>query len=57
MRFPSGGSILLQGPVAQQLKQTQGKEARISYAMEVLTKAQKVVEKAQRRSRDQGMER
>ncbi|MEM9947525.1 MAG: hypothetical protein AAF810_15925 [Cyanobacteria bacterium P01_D01_bin.36] len=51
------GSILLQGPVAQQLKQTQGKEAGISYAMEVLTKAQKVVEKAQRRSRDQGMER
>ena len=51
------GSILLQGPVAQQLKQTQGKEAGVTYAMEVLTKAQKVVEKAQRRSRDQGMER
>ncbi|MEL6263453.1 MAG: MobF family relaxase [Cyanobacteria bacterium J06626_6] len=51
------GSILLQGPVAQQLKQTQGKEAGVTYAMEVLAKAQKVVEKAQRRSRDQGMER
>ena len=51
------GSILLQGPVAQRLKQTQGKEAGVTYAMEVLAKAQKVVEKAQRRSRDQGMER
>ena len=51
------GSILLQGPVAQQLKQTQGKEAGVTYAMEVLRKAQKVVEKAHRRSRDQGMER
>ena len=49
-------SILLQGPVAQELKQTQGKEAGVEYAMEVLAKAQKVVEKAQRRSRDQGME-
>ena len=49
-------SILLQGPVAQELKQTQGKEAGVKYAMEVLAKAQKVVEKAQRRSRDQGME-
>ena len=39
------GSILLQGPVAQQLKQTQGKEAGVKYAMEVLAKAQKVVEK------------
>ena len=51
------GSILLQGPVAQELKQTQGKEAGVTYAMEVLAKEQKVVEKAQRRSRDQGMER
>ena len=50
-------SILLQGPVAQGLKQTQGKEAGVAYAMEVLAKAQKVVEKEQRRSRDQGMER
>ena len=56
-------SILLQGPVAQELKQTQGKEAGVTYAMEVLAKAQQVVEKAQqakpaqRRRRDQGMER
>ena len=50
------GSILLQGPVAQQLKQTHGKDAGVEYAMGVLAKAQKVVEKAQRRSRDQGME-
>ena len=57
------GSILLQGPVAQELKQTQGKEAGMKYAMEVLVKAQKVVEKAQqanrsrKRSQDKGMER
>ena len=51
------GSILLQGPVAQELKQTQGKEAGMTYANEVLVKAKQVVEKAQRRSRDQGMER
>ena len=51
------GGILLQGPVAQQLKQTQGKEAAVEYAMEVLTKERKIVEKAQRRSRDQEMER
>ena len=50
------GSILLQGPVAQELKQTQGKESGVKYAMEVLAKEQKVVEKAQRRSRDMGME-
>ena len=50
------GSILLQGPVAQELKQTRGKEAGMTYAMEVLAKAQEVVEKSQRRSRDQGME-
>ena len=50
------GSILLQGPVAQELKQTQGKDAGVEYAMGVLAKAKRVVEKAQRRSRDQGME-
>ena len=50
------GSILLQGPVAQELKQTQGKDAGVEYAMGVLAKAQKVVEKAQRRSLDRGME-
>ena len=65
-------SILLQGPVAQELKQTQGKEAGVTYAMEVLAKAQKVVEKSQElvkrqelskqiqkkrsKERDQGME-
>ena len=27
------GSILLQGPVAQQLKQTEGKEAGVAYAI------------------------
>ena len=46
------GNILLQGPVAQQLKQTQGKDAGVKYAMEVLAKAKKFVEKAQ----SQGME-
>ena len=51
------GSILLQGPIAQQLKQTQGKEAGVKYVAEVLTKEQQTVEKAQRRSLDQGMER
>ena len=51
------GSILLQGPVAQQLRQTQGKEAGVTYAMEALAKARKVVENAQRRSRSQEMER
>ena len=50
------GSILLQGPVAQHLKRTQGKEAGTTYAMEVLARAQKVVEKAQRHNRSQGME-
>ena len=50
------GRILLQGPVAQQMKQTKGKEVSKAYAMEVLTKAQKVVEKAQRHSRSQEME-
>ena len=57
------GSILLQGPVAQELKRTQGKEAGMTYAIEVLVKVQKVVEKAQpsnrnrKRSQDRGMER
>ena len=50
------GSILLQGPVAQELKQTQGKDAGVEYAMGVPAKAKRVVEKAQRRSRDQGIE-
>ena len=50
------GNVLLQGPVAQQLKRTQGKEAGIQYAAKVLAKAQKVVEKEQRQSRGQGME-
>ena len=57
------GSILLQGPVAQELKQTQGQEAGVEYAMEVLAEAQQVVEKAhqasrsRKRSQDKGMER
>ncbi|MGB3790407.1 MAG: MobF family relaxase [Phormidesmis sp.] len=50
------GRVLLQGPVAQELKQTQGEEAGVKYAMEVLAKERQVVEKAQRRSCDQGME-
>jgi len=50
------GSVLLQGPVAQELKQTQGEDAGIKYAMGVLAKERKVVEKAQRRSRDRGIE-
>ena len=54
------GSILLQGPVAQELKQTQGKEAGVKYALEVLAKEQKIVEKAQQtkriKSRNRGME-
>ncbi len=54
------GSVLLQGPVAQELKQRQGKEAGVKYAVEVLAKEQKVVEKAQQtkqvKSRDRGME-
>ena len=50
------GRVLLQGPVAQELKQTQGKEAGVKYAMEVLAKERQVVEKAQRRSCDRGIE-
>ena len=50
------GRVLLQGPVAQELKQTQGEEAGVKYAMEVLAKAKQVVEKAQRRDQNRGME-
>ena len=50
------GRVLLQGPVAQRLNQTQGKEAVEKYVSEVLTKERKRVEKAQRLSRDQGRE-
>ena len=46
------GSILLQGPVAQQTKRTKGKEVGTTYVMEVLEKAQKKVEK----SHSRGME-
>ena len=54
--------ILLQGPVAQKLRQTQGKEAGVTYAMKVLVEAKKVVEKAHqsgrshKRSQNKGME-
>ncbi len=57
------GAVLLQGPVAQELKRTQGKDAGLMYAGEVLVKARKIVEEARQvkqskgRSRDQGMER
>ena len=54
------GSILLQGPVAQELKQTQGKEAGVKYAVEVLAKERQIAEKARQtkriKSRDRGME-
>ena len=50
------GRVLLQGPVAQELNQTQDEEAGVKYAMEVLAKERQVVEKAQRRSCNQGME-
>ena len=40
------GSILVQGPVAQQIRRTKGKEAGTTHVMEVLEKAQKIVEKA-----------
>ena len=50
------GRVLLQGPVARQLKQTEGKAAAIEYAKVVLAKAQKVVEREQRRYLDRGME-
>ncbi|WP_141242244.1 hypothetical protein [Leptolyngbya sp. BC1307] len=57
------GAVLLQGPVAQKLKRTEGKEAGLKYAGEVLAKARRIVEQArqaeqsQRPSHDQGMER
>ena len=57
------GRVLLQGPVAQELKRTQGKEAGAEYASEVLVEARKMVERSQqakrsqRRNCDQGMER
>ena len=51
------GAVLLQGPVAQELKRAQGREAGLKYAGEVLVKVRKFVEQEQRRSHDQGMER
>ncbi len=57
------GRVLLQGPVAQELKRTEGKEAGLKYAGEVLVEAQKIVERERQakpskgRSRDRGMER
>ena len=51
------GRVLLQGPVAQELKRTEGKEVGLKYAGEVLVKVRKIVEQEQRRSRDRGMER
>ncbi|MEL6856588.1 MAG: helicase C-terminal domain-containing protein, partial [Cyanobacteria bacterium J06607_13] len=57
------GRVLLEGPTSQELKQTQGKDASIAYVTEVMSKAQLMVERAQRtrrsqqKSRDQGMER
>ena len=50
------GRVLRQGLAAQQLKQTHGKEAVEQYVSEVLTKECKRVEKAQRQSRDQGID-
>ena len=50
------GRVLRQGPVVQQLKQTQGKEAVEQYVSEVLTKVKKVVEQEQQQSRNQGRE-
>ena len=50
------GRVLLQGPMAQRLNQTQGKEAVEKYVSEVLTKERKIVEKAQRQSHDQGID-
>ena len=43
------GRVLLQGPVAQRLKEAQGRDAGIAYAMDVLAKEQKIVERAQNR--------
>ncbi len=46
------GRVLLQGPVAQELKRTEGEEAGLKYAGEVLVEAQKIVQQEQRRSPD-----
>ena len=57
------GRVLLEGPVSQELKQTQGKDASIGYVTEVMNIAQPIVERSQRnrraekKSRDQGIER
>ena len=45
------------GPVAQQIKQTQGKEVGVKYVAEVLEQAKATVERSQSRRRDRGMER
>ena len=50
------GRVLRQGLAAQQLKQTQGKEAVEQYVNEVLTKERQIVEEAQRQSRGRGIE-
>ena len=50
------GRVLLQGPVAQRLNQTQGQEAVEKYVNEVLAKEQKIVEQAQQKERG-GIER
>ena len=50
------GRVLRQGPAAQQLKQTHGKEAVEQYVSEVLTKERQIVEEAQRQSRGRGIE-
>ena len=51
------GRVLLEGPMSQELKQSQGKAASLAYVTEVLTKVQPMAEQSQHRSRDQGMER
>ncbi len=64
------GRVLLEGPAAQALEQSQGREASIAYVTEVISRAQPRIEQAQRtrrsqpqkkraqqKSRDQGMER
>ena len=48
------GAVLLQGPTAQQLKRTEGREAGLCYASKLLAKVQQVVEREQ--TRDSGME-
>ncbi|MEL6554859.1 MAG: MobF family relaxase [Cyanobacteria bacterium J06621_11] len=55
------GRVLLEGPVSQELKQLQGKEASREYVIRVLEKEQVIVEKTQQaklakeKSKDQGM--